>query len=440
MYSQRELSTVCIHDFLQTFCSILQLNHDVLTIIIEEVFACDALLQFSMTCKYLRQCSMPMLFRTSVVTQTAPLSEKPFPNSLLNYVQNLTLQDVCPDWNATLVVTYPRNAKHTVLRYTEDPLVCGMYDSIVLGDSLRAMPNLHSMTTMCGDEAHHGLPWHVLQAILTVPHLRQFTCHRHLFSPRAVPSQQLILDSPTQLTSFRYMLNTYRSVPRCYEPEKDALAVVLGTHHGTLEQLWLPAESTPLQAMLHLEWPLLRELRLRGEFRGSSQLIHVLGNMPKLRLLKLDFALPRGAYPRPVWPEDLPANYAWPELEDLQVSFPCADDQLYIRLPPTLRRLSLRFFPHRVIHSWCTRWRADWQFPSPSAGQMLRILRRVGCPDLQHLEVEYFQDDEEEQLIQEIVSAFPRLTSLKIIRYRQQESPELDVVNRSFPSVLVCGR
>ena len=192
----------------------------------------------------------------------------------------------------------------------------------------------------------------------------------------------------------------------------------------------MPTESIPFQPMLQLKWPFLRDLRLRGEFHGSSQLIHVLGNMTKLRLLKLDFALPCGAHPLPIWPEHVHADYSWPELEDLQVSFPCAGDQLYAHLPPTLRRLSLRFFPHRVVHSWCAQWRMDWQFPSPNAAQLSRILQRVRSAHLEHFEIEYYQDDDEEQLLQEIVSTFPDLTSLKILRYRHQQSAEFDVVKQ----------
>ncbi|KAH9885238.1 hypothetical protein C8Q73DRAFT_660026 [Cubamyces lactineus] len=423
-----------------TICSILTLNDDVLTIIIEEVLASGALLHFSMTCKYLRQCSMPTLFRTSVVTQKVPLSEKPLLRSLRHHVhRSLTLRDGCPDWSAAAFRPSQWDPDtRPLLRYTQDPLLCGIYDGAILGDALRAMPNLRSVTAMCKFEANHGLPWHVIRAILTVPHLHQFTCHGYLFSPRAVPSEQLVLDSQTQLTSFRYMLDTYRPMPRSHEPEKDALAVVLKTHNQTLEQLWMPTESIPYQPMLHLKWPFLGDLRLRGEFHGSSQLIHVLGNMPKLRLVKLDFALPRGAHPLPIWPEHIVADYSWPELEDLQVSFPCADDQLYIRLPSTLRRLSLRFFPHRAVHSWCTQWRIDWQFPSPNAGQLLCILRRVRSSHLEHLEIEYYQDDDEEQLLQEIVSAFPTLTSLKILRYRQQQSAGFDVVKQISPT-FVCS-
>ncbi|KAJ8489866.1 hypothetical protein ONZ51_g2673 [Trametes cubensis] len=265
----------------------------------------------------------------------------------------------------------------------------------MLRNALTAMPGLRAVTLLCPRQANHGLSWDVLQAILAVPQLHQFTCHRYLFSPKATPIDHLVLAGSTSLTSFRYMLNTYRCSPRTHEPEKTALKALLRTHHQVLEVLWMPTESTPWRTICALEWPSLRELRLRGEFDWSGGLLlGALGNMPNLRLLKLDFTLPHNTHPQTIWPQGYNAPYSWPMLEDVQVSFPCPDDHLYARLPLTLCRLSLRFFPHQIVHEWCT---------------------------------QYHQDDEEDDLIRELVYAFPNLRSLKLLRYRQSHAENLDV-------------
>ncbi|KAJ8461923.1 hypothetical protein ONZ51_g11230 [Trametes cubensis] len=369
-----------------------------------------------------------MLFRTCVVVQKVPIKEAFLPDTLWPHIQNLVLRDVCPDWYAAVVRRrLPDPTTYPPMHYTQDPLLCGIFDGTTLGSALRAMPKLRSVTVWCGEDTDHGLPWHVLQVILTLPHLHDFSCHHYRFSPTADPSDGLVLDAPLPLTSFRYKLNAYRPVPRAHDPEKDALSVFLKACHAALEVLWLPTESTPFHTMLSLEWPSLRELRLRGEFTWDGDpLVFALRNMPKLRLLKLDFALLRDT-PRPIWPENHTASYSWPELIDLQVSFPCIDDQLYAHLTPTLRRLSLRFFPHRIIDSWCTQWKRNWRFPSPSAEQLRDILRHCCCPDLKHLEVKYHQDGYEQHLIKDIASLFPSLKSLKILRYCQEGAADLDM-------------
>ncbi|KAI0664159.1 hypothetical protein C8Q70DRAFT_220505 [Cubamyces menziesii] len=347
---------------------ILKVNNDVLIRLAEEVkCAGGALRQFSMTCKRLRMCSMSTLFRACVVNQWGTMTKDSFlPESLWPYVQTLAIRGVCNCWQdfgPSTAVTSPIG-----------PFLCDIYDATMLRNALTAMPGLRAVTLLCPRQANHGLSWDVLQAILAVPQLHQFTCHRYLFSPKATPIDHLVLAGSTSLTSFRYMLNTYRCSPRTHEPEKTALKALLRTHHQVLEVLWMPTESTPWRTICALEWPSLRELRLRGEFDWSGGLLlGALGNMPNLRLLKLDFTLPHNTHPQTIWPQGYNAPYSWPMLEDVQVSFPCPDDHLYARLPLTLCRLSLRFFPHQIVHEWCTRKHQEWHFPSPDAGHLTTL-------------------------------------------------------------------
>ncbi|KAI0664158.1 hypothetical protein C8Q70DRAFT_220408 [Cubamyces menziesii] len=334
---------------------ILKMNNDILTILAEAVMdAGDALPQLSMTCKRLRVCTMPILFRACIANHRVAMMEEFLPKSLWPYVQSLLFRDRCLGWNARHCLRRGPETSSTPSS-TVDSLLCDAYEPDMLRHALVAMPRLRSIKALCHAGTGHGLPWDVLQAILTVPHLHQFTCHHYLFSPREIPTDRLVLAGPTRLTTFRYMLNTYRPSPRGHAPERDALSVVLRTHHETLEVLWLPTETAPFQTLRSLKWPSLLELRLRGELvQSDNSLLSALGNMPNLRLLKLDVALPRDTSPQPVWPPGEIGTYSWPMLEDVQISFPCMDDQLYGHLPPTLRRLSLRFFPHRIVHHWCT--------------------------------------------------------------------------------------
>lgn len=235
-----------------------------------------------------------------------------------------------------------------------DPLLCGVYNPRELGTALRNMPRLHAVSmVLCWAEGH-GLPWSVLDTVLTVPHLREFTCDHHEFSPRPIVPRETenFTDPSAALTAFHYIVSDYRHNPRAYPPEADALRIVLGRLHRTLQVLDLPTEPTSLRHISSLTWPLLRELRLRGELYPSEDrpgpLISALGHMSALRVLDLRFSVPEGSdvSAPPIWPPGLCATYPWPDLKHLVVSYANTNDQLFQHLPPTLRRLTLQYSPH----------------------------------------------------------------------------------------------
>lgn len=318
--------------------------------------------------------------------------------------------------------------------YIPDLLQCVVYDPTVLGTALRAMPRLRSVSFELHSWSEHGIPWPVVEAVLTVPHLREFFCDGHAFAPRSsLPQASEILGSLAALTSFRYRRHDYRPIPRTYESEAAALGLVLRQIHGSLEFLELPAESAPLSDIFDLSWPRLRELKLRGELdlaaACSEPPISALARMSALRNLDLRISSPVGAS-QTIWPAGYQAEWPWPHLQHLTLSFPNADDQIFQHLPDTLRTLNLQYYPHlstdlSQIETEAVRM---WQFPPSTSSGILRILCACPTTSLDRLELEYHEDDAEENLLQHIAATFPLLTFLKIRRYRQEDAPAVDLV------------
>ncbi|PIL28123.1 hypothetical protein GSI_09774 [Ganoderma sinense ZZ0214-1] len=161
--------------------------------------------------------------------------------------------------------------------------------------------------------------------------------------------------------------------------------------------------SAPINALsVEPPWPRMRELVLQGQLPEGlrSPFITLLSGMPKLRVLRLMFALPHGILPKPIWPRgvDNSLPFPWPELEELVLSFPTPDDQLYGALPACLRRLSLRCCPHHCMHEW--------------------VLSQCSLPHLDHLQCEYRADNAEVSLLEHLYPAFPQLLTLELHRFR----------------------
>ncbi|KAM5544101.1 hypothetical protein V8D89_002287 [Ganoderma adspersum] len=185
--------------------------------------------------------------------------------------------------------------------------------------------------------------------------------------------------------------------------------------------------SAPINALSVEPWPRLRELVLQGQLPEglSSPFITLLSGMPKLRVLRLMFALPPGVDRLPVWPRGVETSFPWPELEELVLSFPNPYDQLYSSLPPCLSRLSLRCCPHH-----CVRERVDrpvWHSPIISASEMHQVLSRSPLPHLVHLQLEYRADDADGPLLRHVTAAFPGLLTLEVHRFRPEGVDDIPV-------------
>ncbi|KAI0363296.1 hypothetical protein BV20DRAFT_1067223 [Pilatotrama ljubarskyi] len=394
-----------------------------------------------MTCKGIRKRCMPFLFRDSVMNAVVPVTSLCVPEGLRPYVRSLTIIDNCPDVYAADLRSgrpgvYSRGF-HNELRYTDDPLLCGILDGAVLHAALTDVPLLHTVSLRLPASAVHGIPWGVLDALLTLPNLQHFKCAGYIISPRPLALTDNSLPSLAKLTSFEYSLDDYRPFPRAYDSETQVLHRLIERLHLTLEVLTISFESAPLHLLSDLSWPRLRELRLRGEPVSPKGLytpsVCTLKDMPALRHLELRLALPGSIAPQPIWPPGHRSAWPWPDLKHLTVSFPRASDEIFAKLPRTLRSLTLQYFPHLSTHVWQVhKYGIRWHWPIVTSTEMLRILGACSVPELERLEVEYHQDDGEERLLAYIAAAFPKLVSLCIRRYRAPHVSEVDVVSCLF--------
>ncbi|OJT09985.1 hypothetical protein TRAPUB_13531 [Trametes pubescens] len=190
-------------------------------------------------------------------------------------------------------------------------------------------------------------------------------------------------------------------------------------------------ETAPLRAICTtFDWPNLRELRLRGEHRTVGDpplpIVTMFAHMPRLRILELKLAHPVGAPLQPIWPIGYRIAFPWPELQDLTLSYPIEDDQIYVNLPATLRTLTLQCFPHRTTKYHHVR--GDGGLPRPlRSSDVLRILRHCHLPLLRGLELEYREDDGDDELLRHLGAAFPALGQLKVRRFRRAGADYADV-------------
>ncbi|OJT04234.1 hypothetical protein TRAPUB_5054 [Trametes pubescens] len=199
-----------------------------------------------------------------------------------------------------------------------------------------------------------------------------------------------------------------------------------------MERLVLTTEIAPLHAICTtLDWPNLRELRLRGEPRTVGDLplsiIAMFAHMSRLRILdlKLKLTKPEESPPRPIWPIRYKSEFPWQELQELTVSFPANNDLIYRKLPDTLRALTLQCFPH--ITSKFRQHGAEGVSGPIQSSDWLRILRRCNLPLLRSLELEYRENDQDDELLRHLGAAFPKLRQLKVRRYRREGVRMADV-------------
>ncbi|KAI0672454.1 hypothetical protein C8Q78DRAFT_970747, partial [Trametes maxima] len=407
------------------------LNEDVLNHVLVELKTQTLLTPFSQICRKMRQSCMSILFRSCTVRECLPLLAFPVPPSLWPYIQDLRFLDGCYEYH--VLTRAWESGRLTHVPYPGDDLLCRVYEGTALENALQNMPRLRTVILLFRQSALHSVSWPTLRAILSVPQLESIVLRGHLLVPELTPGDVICPQSVPALTTFRYIQPKYYLRPHDYSSEIQAVDRLLQRLHRTLQTLILPVESGPFPRLRSLDWPSLRELRLRGEYDtlkdGSSPLVSCIANMPRLRILSLEFALPAGRQPLPIWPADLHIDLLWPLLEELTVSFPVASDAIYAHLPHTLRCLSLTCYPHYGRDR--PEYMADgrWHSPLISVSDMLSILQRGDFPLLTKLKIEYQEDFAEAQLLRHIGIAFPELTTLKIFRNRERERGELSLVS-----------
>ncbi|KAM5544820.1 hypothetical protein V8D89_001718 [Ganoderma adspersum] len=334
----------------------------------------------------------------------------------------------------------------TGLTFASDPLLCGaMPCATFLRDALRAMPLLYSVSLRLCVREVHGIGWELIAAILSTPQLRSFTVGTLLFSPREAPSLETRVDTIAPITIFRYEQPSFRSYLLTYPTQRDSLAFVLTHAHRSLESLLLPSEVAPVAVLSQTQWPQLRELSLRGEFRwGPVPLMTVFSGMSRLRALNLALALPRSVDRKRLilCPAGYESPLPWPDLEALTVSFPDPEDGIFARLPPSLRRLSLRCTPHHYLYQWQRDENPYCHSPILSASEMLQVMNWISTPLLDSLQFEYCADDADDDLLRCVADRFPNVQDLEIHRllaYGDEDAsmPVANVARRlaTFPSL-----
>ncbi|TFK94548.1 hypothetical protein K466DRAFT_657735 [Polyporus arcularius HHB13444] len=391
--------------------------------------------RLSSTCRRVRELSMPVLF--SRIRQNLNISDAsyPIPNTLWPYIKTIKLRCNCVDGDLT--VPYWQSYEPQ-----DSDVICGALANPTLHHALHSMPHL-STVIVCPVESHafgHGLSWETLCSLLSLPQLNRLVLDWHVhMCPRPPDATSLQRQPSTPLSCLEYLLPSIRS-QYSRPSEIEAVDRLLRLLHLSLETLSLPTEPASMDTIALLDWPHLRELKLRGLHWTSPHLpiVSLFANMPNLRVLSLELMEQEGASATALWPQGFPASYPWPYLESLSISHPDPDDKIYAHLPPTLQTLMLRSWPHQCIRRWQELNHEPDMLSAPhrspaSPSSLLRILRSCYTPHLRKLGVEYCSDGNEGPLLSHIASNFPRLTSLELQRYRLDGDDDIPVLNIARP-------
>ncbi|EPT04071.1 hypothetical protein FOMPIDRAFT_1115157 [Fomitopsis schrenkii] len=263
--------------------------------------------------------------------------------------------------------------------------------------------------------------------------------------PALRTGEELRVEKLGSIRSFHYQMYHPR-MPRSYPSEIVALTTVLEKVCDTLETLALMSESAPLSVMEGLHWPRLRKM----VFYGSplvGPFIRACFGMQRLRYLSVKISPAWSTMPQPIWPAGFDGAFPWPELERLTVSYPDPQDEIYDHLPSTLRSLSLRCWPHQHYQTYLAEDVGMIGYPdtdhllSPSV--LLLLLHRCSMLTLDHLEIEYAADEQDDALLQYVAATFPHLVGLIIHCYRTNLSrilrEDVPVASNPTPLSYVCS-
>ncbi|KAI0712173.1 hypothetical protein C8Q76DRAFT_693852 [Earliella scabrosa] len=367
---------------------------------------------------------MPMLFSRFYVE--TPPAKRFVPISLWPYVRRLDFVD---QYTPRGYDQSHNTHRQGFLEYELD---------FTLSDAFARMPNLRTANFRGDIMSREGVPWMVLSAVLSTPHIRNLRFAGPITYKRdsALPERPHLSTLPA-ITSLIVAPHSDFRKDR-FNASDAALLDVLARHaHASFEVLTTPCEIAPLTAFWQHDWPRLRELTLRGQrcaidTSPEVPMIVVLARMPNLRTLTLELAQPRGLERQPIWPPRLAMEFPWPALETLRISFPDPDDQIYAHLPHTLRKLALRCWPRHYVHPLMTDG-VGWHSPVLTSSEMLSILRRCGQTrgpfwTVENVDLEFEEDGRDLELFRCIPSLFPNVKYLTIHRYRRPGVDDTDFI------------
>ncbi|EIW60817.1 uncharacterized protein TRAVEDRAFT_71095 [Trametes versicolor FP-101664 SS1] len=417
--------------------TMLLLNDDVALMIVDNMSSEEsknALCALSQTSRRFRDLCVPVLRSTARLDSVRCPSRisHQIPEWMRPYLRELTLRDICGD----------RTSRYREYPWSRDPIMCSTYEGDAIAALLPSIPHLRKVVIISSHDPPpcvsfvYGISWAVVKAIISARGLQELDLDGHFFCLNTfAPDPDF---TPAPLTTFRCTIPHRRLVPvtRAFSTQTEALAFVLERLRHSLEHLSLTIDIAPLDMIRDADWPRLRSLHLAGDILPTTHSlpwVSILRHMPRLRVLSLRAAVPDDidhlTTHQIVWPPDtLLDTLPWPELEDLEVTYPDPEDRLFSHLPSTLRSLSIGRFAFFAHHNWALdEWEQQYSrpqdVPMPRASEVLQIARKCNTPNLRTLKLEYLADGDasEDELLACIPAAFPRLESLRLCRYDTQD-------------------
>ncbi|KAI0350387.1 hypothetical protein OH77DRAFT_1430992 [Trametes cingulata] len=402
--------------------SLKVLNEDCLLQIFALLRPEGGLQPLSLTCKWIREACLQVLFERVYaeiidVRLRYPRPGLP-PSSLwphircITFVKHLSFAGAVPFW-----------------RFVDGPSESGGADEDSLDRLLPPMPRLQRIIVR-KDPRNPRISWPWLHEMISAPTLRFLELYGRLLDDDDEDrlAHATCNFRPAPLTTLRLIPDYLRPYPRSFPSEVESLALLLEHLSRTLQTLVVPSEQCASFSLFsRYDWPQLRELCIEGDgataWASPIPLVSALSRMPRLRILHLKLAQCGGQRPRPIWPpgHDIKA-LPWPELESLTVSWPCAGDRIFEHLPDTLRHLALRCWPRLYVirRDLVVDEDAPWLRDAPECVDILGVLGQ--CPQrtaLRSLDLEFSAatDVEDRELLKCIPTVFPHLQELQIYRY-----------------------
>ncbi|TFK82594.1 hypothetical protein K466DRAFT_530188 [Polyporus arcularius HHB13444] len=340
---------------------------------------------------------------------------------------------------------YPPEAIRPFIRHLK---YTGRFDDDESRETFETLLDYLVSVTTLTFRSPRSVPWDVIKSCSNRPRITSLTFRPGAGFTRA--DRQYPVEDPECpaicLTSFSYVQVLWREIqgsnlrtmgrtkdlsPR-FAREAAALSALVPKLHSTVEQLILPMETSPLLDMAALPWPHLRELTIYGRYLSGAQvesLPVLLSSLRELQSLAIRICRHSTIGRAPILGHHSSPSSVLSGLCSLIVAYPDPDDDILSVNTDSLRHLSLTDWPRYYNHiGYGAHYGQRWSSPILSPAECLSVLRRMDLPELSSLELVYLADGagSDDDLLQYIVSAFPKLAHLELHRYRTDRKEEVD--------------
>ncbi|KAI0632929.1 hypothetical protein C8Q77DRAFT_1120547 [Trametes polyzona] len=389
----------------------MDINEDVFVIIAQNLLQHRASLsKLSLCCRRFRQMCLPLLFSECVVACDDPGLVPP--SSIRPYIRHITY-----NWHMGTVANE-------------------------FGAELPYLPRLHSVTF---ERPAYGIPWSVVESCISYPNIKTIRFDSSARFTRIAPYPRNVLSASSHLEELSYPSSIVLPQPSVaigglLIPKEDlraletaCLSTLVLSMHRTARSLSLPLETAPIEEMASVDWPALQRLTLEGSAPHHT-VQHLSVHMPAmlrrvrgLRSLILRSALPRSTTGRLcILGHHSVPDTQFQDLRSLVLSYPEPSDAVFSSSMPNLLHLSLRDWPRHYDYRVLPHYHASYRSPILSATETLSIVERLHVAELRTLEIVYRADAADDDLLQHLVDAFPKLRHLEIHRYRQKRGSTVD--------------